>query len=462
MPPILALALWAVILVVLLCWDPAKAPRTSLALWVPVIWMFILGSRLPSQWLDGQVVISLQAMEEGNPLDRIISSSLILMAIGVLVSRSFKWDAFFAKNLPLTAFLCFALMSVLWSDYPITSLKRWLRDLGNYLVILVALSDPRPREAIQTLLRRLFFLLIPLSIVLIKYYPNIGKSWDLWTGVAEYSGVTTSKNMLGVLCLVSGLFYFWDTVARWSDLKERRTKRIILVNVVFIAMTLWLLNLSSSATSRVCLAVGCLVIAAAHRKAVKRRPVLLTGLIPAGICGCLVLALGFWADISAGAGFVGRDPTLTDRTKIWSFVLSMKTSPLLGTGYESFWLGPRLQWIWQNAGLGQINEAHNGFLEIYLNLGLIGLSLLGWFLIASYRTTCMRFRRLSSFGSLSLALWTTLLFYSITEVGFRSGLIWLTFLLCGLAVPSPVKTVYSGGILRPLTKRVLSPEILPR
>src|SRR5262249_49646648 len=160
----------------------------------------------------------------------------------------------------------------------------------------------------------------------------------------------------------------------------------------------------------------------------KRRPALLTALIPVAICGCLLLAVGFGVEMKAAvAGAVGRDPTLTDRTKIWAFLLSMKTNPLLGTGYESFWLGPRLQWFWQHAGFGFINEAHNGCLEVYLNLGIIGLSFLGLFLIASYRTICRRFKRFSNFGSLSLAWWTTLLLYSITEVGFRSGLMWLTF-----------------------------------
>jgi exopolysaccharide production protein ExoQ len=454
MPPALALLLWLILVVALLRFDAAKDSGTSSALWVPVIWMFILGSRLPSQWFSGQVGTSLQAVEEGNPLDRVISSGLILMAIGVLLSRSFKWDTFFANNLALTAFLCFALMSVLWSDYPLISLKRWLRDLGNYLVILVALSDRRPPEAIRTLLRRLFFILISLSVVLIKYYPQMGKSWDAWTGVAEYSGVTTGKNMLGVLCLVSGLFFFWDTVRCWANRKERRTKRVILVNVSFIAMTLWLLNKSNSATSRVCLVIGCLVIAAAHLKAVKRRPALLTVLIPVGICGCLVLAVGFGVDISAAvAEAVGRDPTLTDRTKIWSFLLSMKVSPLLGTGYESFWLGPRLQWFWQNAGLGHINEAHNGCLEVYLNLGIIGLSLLGWYLIASYRTICRRFEPFSSFGSLSLALWTILLFHSITEASFRSGLLWLTFLLVAIAVPERASDKGTRSSISPRSAR---------
>src|SRR2546428_3149771 len=43
---------------------------------------------------------------------------------------------------------------------------------------------------------------------------------------------------------------------------------------------------------------------------------------------------------------MGRGPTLTGRTQIWHLVLSMTTNPLLGTGFESFWLGPRLQKIW--------------------------------------------------------------------------------------------------------------------
>ena len=123
-----------------------------------------------------------------------------------------------------------------------------------------------------------------------------------------------------------------------------------------------------------CLVFGCLVIAAAHSKTVKRRPALLKVLIPVGICLYLVLAFGFGIDISARlAEAVGRDPTLTGRTVIWNAVLSTHTNPLIGSGYESFWLGPRLQEVWAQTG-GGITEAHNGYLEIYLNLGIVGLS----------------------------------------------------------------------------------------
>jgi O-antigen ligase len=397
--------------------------------------MFIIASRLPSQWLGGEVGITAsQALEEGNALDRTIFGILILLAIVILTSRSFKWSDFFTRNLILTAFLLFALISVLWSDFPFISFKRWFRDLGSYLVILVVLSDPKPQKALCTLLRRLGYLVIPLSILLVKYYPQIGKQYEFWTGNIMYVGVATSKNMLGVACLASGIFFFWDTVRRWPDRKHRRTKRVIILNAVFLGMTLYVLNLANSATCRVCLLLGCLVIAAAHTKRFKRNPAFLKFLIPASLCLYMVLQYGFGINGQL-AGMVGRDATLTGRTDLWKLLLGMHTNPLLGTGYESFWLGPRLAYVWQKF-TGGINEAHNGYLEIYLNLGSIGLSLLALFLAASYRSICRKLKSLSSFAVLSLALWTVLLFYNVTEAAFKgSQLMWLISLLGAIAVP---------------------------
>src|SRR5579859_478443 len=182
MLPTLALSLWLIFTLGLFAYDPAREAKISLALWVPLIWMFIIGSRLPSQWLGQQVQTASQALEEGNTLDRAIFSILIVLAIGILMSRPFSWGVFFARNSMLIAFLLFALMSVLWSDFAFISFKRWIRDFGNYLVILVVLSDTRPLEAVRTVLRRLCYLLIPLSILLIKYFPQIGKTYEFWSG----------------------------------------------------------------------------------------------------------------------------------------------------------------------------------------------------------------------------------------------------------------------------------------
>jgi O-antigen ligase len=400
--------------------------------------MFIAGSRLPSQWLGGQMGQSAQVLEDGNPLDRTIYFVLILLAVGSLMARSFKWISVLNRNLALTSFLLLALMSVCWSDFPFVAFKRWFRDLGSYLVILVALSDRRPLEAVRAVLRRLSYLLVPLSILLIKYYPQMGKQYETWSGANMYVGATTSKNMLGVVCLVSGLFFFWDTVTRWPERRERRTRRILLLNVAFLAMTLWLLKLSDSATSRVCLTLGCVIIAAAHTRWVKRHPAFLKALIP--LCFCLYVVLAFGFNINGElAGAVGRDPTLTDRTKIWAALLSMHTNPLIGTGYESFWLGPRLKWFWQTSGLGRLNEAHNGYLQVYLNLGLVGVFLLVGFLGASYRTISRRFATSSSLAIFALAVWSVLVFYNMTEAAFGGGLLWMILLMGAISLPSLAK-----------------------
>ncbi len=434
MSPSLALSVWLVLLVVLLRFDPAREQKTSLALWVPVIWMFIAGSRLPSQWLAGGAIHgdALALSEEGNTLDRNVYSVLIILAIVILVSRSLKWQVFFRRNFALTAFLCFALLSVLWSDYLFIALKRWFRDLGDYVVILVVLSDRRPLDAVRTVLRRLGYLLIPLSILLIKYF-DIGRQYDYWTGVAYYVGAATSKNTLGGLCQVAGIAFFWDTAMRWSDRKKWRTKRVIFVNIAFIAMTVWLLNLSSSATSRVCAVLGCLVIAAAHTKVFQRHPGFFKALVPASFFLYLIFAFGFGLNGSLAAA-VGRDPTLTGRTVIWSAVLSTHTNPLFGAGYESFWLGPRVLKVWAQTGYG-INEAHNSFLDVYLNLGFIGLFLILGFMIASYRRICGELQRRSGLGSLGWAAWTILIFTGVTEVVFKNGLLWMMLLMGAVVVP---------------------------
>lgn len=432
MSPSLALLFWAVLLLGFLWFDPADDSKTSLALWVPVIWMFIAGSRLPSQWLGGGMGQVAEAIEEGNPLDRSIYSALILLAIGILISRKFKWGEFFRLNFALTAFLCFALLSVLWSDFSFIAFKRWFRDLGDYVVILVVLSDPRPLNAVGTVLRRLCYLLIPLSIVLMKYYPELGIHYSVWTGAPEYVGVASSKNTLGGACLISALALFWDTATRWPDRRAPRTKRVILVNLTFLAMTLWVLHLANCATCRVCLALGCLVIAVAHSRLGKRHSGPLKVLMPASFFLYLILVFGFDVNVQL-ADAVGRNGNLTGRTEIWQNLLSMHTNPVLGTGYETFWLGPRLSWIWQVCG--HINEAHNGYLDIYLSLGFIGLFLLLWFFVASYRTICGRLDRRSSLGSLGAAAWTILLFYGVTEAVFKSGLMWMMFLVGAVVVP---------------------------
>jgi O-antigen ligase len=170
----------------------------------------------------------------------------------------------------------------------------------------------------------------------------------------------------------------------------------------------------------------------------RRHPRLVKNLVPAAILLYLIVTFVFQIDIRAElAGAVGRDPTLTGRTDIWTTVLSMHTNPIVGTGYESFWLGPRLLEVWRLAG--PINEAHNGYLETYLNLGIIGVALLIIFLISTYKSICKQLDASSDMGSMLLALWIILIVYNFTESAFKGQLMWLIFLLGVIVVPAKAR-----------------------
>src|SRR5207244_5423105 len=70
---------------------------------------------------------------------------------------------------------------------------------------------------------------------------------------------------------------------------------------------------------------------------------------------------------------MGRDSTLTGRTDIWKEVLSTDVDPWLGTGFESFWLGKRAEQLWKKY-YWHPNQAHNGYIEIFINLGWAGVA----------------------------------------------------------------------------------------
>jgi exopolysaccharide production protein ExoQ len=99
---------------------------------------------------------------------------------------------------------------------------------------------------------------------------------------------------------------------------------------------------------------------------------------------CLLLLMIFSAAlvvIVASPGFLmdllGKDMTLTGRTGIWNAVLdSIVKRPLLGYGYQAFWLGMEgesyrviLAVSWMLA------QAQNGFLDIMLENGVAGLAI---------------------------------------------------------------------------------------
>ena len=79
------------------------------------------------------------------------------------------------------------------------------------------------------------------------------------------------------------------------------------------------------------------------------------------------------------------DPTLTGRTQLWQYVLARwEESPYLGQGFGALWqVGPETQEYLRRAHVDWVmNEAHNGYLDVLAQIGIIGLLVLGFFMIS--------------------------------------------------------------------------------
>src|SRR5271169_415572 len=129
-------------------------------------------------------------------------------------------------------------------------------------MVLIILTDPAPLVALKRLLTRVGLLLVTLSILFIKYFPDLGRSYSPWTGETSYTGVTTNKQGLGMLILIFGLGALWQLVYlyRAKDVPVRR--RHLLVQGVLLGEVIWLLTMAHSLTSTACfLMMGCLVAA---------------------------------------------------------------------------------------------------------------------------------------------------------------------------------------------------------
>lgn len=146
---------------------------------------------------------------------------------------------------------------------------------------------------------------------------------------------------------------------------------------------------------------------------------------------------------------LGRGEGLSGRTEIWAAVIGAAGNPLIGTGFESFWISPNVQKVWRSlSGWWDpkgLNEAHNGYLEVYLNLGWIGVCLIALILFSGYRRAGEAFGRDPEFGGLMLAYVATATFYSITEAGFRSlSPSWFFFLLAVISASGIGAGLFGG------------------
>jgi exopolysaccharide production protein ExoQ len=443
MPPSLALLLCTALVLLLLRLERRASRGVSPWLWIPTVWMMMIASRPLDIWfgVTGD-------NESGSTVDRWVLVALTVAAAVVLAHRRFDWLASLRQQKWLLVVIAYMFLSTLWSNFTLIALRRWAHELIVLVMALFIMSEANPRQALASLLRRSAYILIPFSLLLIKYYPALGRRYGRWSGIEMWTGVTGQKNQLGRLCVISVFFLLWALYRRWRERPPVDGRYQGWADASVVLIGLYLLKGSDSSTSLATLVVGAGTFFGLRLFRKLKVMVPQTGLL--ALLTCLI-GFGVSAPFLGGSNIatvselLGRDNTLTGRTEVWSAVLpTMERQPLTGYGLGSFWTDARRQFY-------EIPTAHNGYLDILLELGEVGLGFYTVWLLSCARQLHRALTQDYDWASLAICFLLMGLLYNTTESALNSLTEQMTAVVVLASLVVPYRPMLASNRIKPRT-----------
>lgn len=262
-------------------------------------------------------------------------------------------------------FIIFSLvtLSIVWSDDSLISARRVFALLGSSLFAYY-LAASYSLQTILTLVNRALFITAIASVITAITLPGLGVMSALQEGgfhEGAWKGIYIHKNTLGRLMVINAL----TALILYSITKKK-------IHWFEMALAVFLIVMSQSSTA---LILGIFIIGISYL--LKSFRMNGYGLI---LMLLSLLMIGLFSVAYIGTNYelffelIGKDPTLTGRTALWEqVVIAIGKRPVMGHGFGGFWIGgnsasarisQELNW--------EIPNAHNGFLDIFLDLGYVG------------------------------------------------------------------------------------------
>lgn len=366
---------------------------------------------------------------------RIVMAIPYVVVLLLILKRLGHWRDFVADGW-LVVLLALTMVSAVWSAAPSVTLTRGSALLGTSLFGMWLTSRYRLEEQ----LRLLGLAMAPIVVwCLIRAVTFPGSFiYD------DFSGIFEHKNVLGRAMAMATLVFLFMA---WT----RRPRGFALL---FAALSFGLMILAKSATALVVFLTVLSLIPLF--KMLKQDSRLAISFSILAVLTLGVATLFATSHIKALTSFLGRDATLTGRTDLWPFVVDMIwRRPWFGYGYESFWLKELDLRTAVDEGAGwRAQHSHNGFLEVGLAMGLVGLTVYTAVLVRGFARALQWMRRQETIiGQWPLICLCFLLLYNLTEVTAlaRNSIFWVLY-VSALVTIAPKVVRSPRTIRRPVSR----------
>jgi exopolysaccharide production protein ExoQ len=384
------------------------------------------------------ILLSGAERTDGSRLFQLISSAIYLSGIVILARGIPAWALIvLRRSWPLVILTALPLLSVMWSQAPGASLRRAIALLlcSAFAFYLVARFDARTIINILTAAFAIFLIVGILAAALPGVGITPGGSYaGAWRGMTGHKNVFARSLALAVALL---------PIAALVGLVSWRRAALA---VALVALAL--LILAKSATSLVAALAGIvfgttLYVALGGRlHGARLRPEIgVTFLILAAIATAMIVTFGWIAILET----LGRDATLTGRTKLWDWAIAIGNDRAwLGSGFRAFWITTNTKYFfeffaWHTDPDGTPSDtfagpehAHSGYVDTYLELGLVGIAALALTILSAMIVLWRAFHTGNPrVGFIFAVILSFLLIYATTERSIlqHSEDLWFLFTL---------------------------------
>jgi exopolysaccharide production protein ExoQ len=306
-------------------------------------------------------------------------------------------------------------LSMIWSDDPSTTLKRTVALVVWTLFGYFLASRYDTSELLWHLAIALGIMAVA-SLATVVLKPDYGREIG---AEGAWRGVFTTKNVLGEMMLLAAVVF--GTLTR-----RRGWARVAAVLALIIAVILIAFAKATAALLIVGVLVVTLPVVLTFRRNNAAAALIFCTLLGVGAAGSVAIAEG-----DAVLSVLGKDPTLTGRTVLWAQVIShIEDRPLLGHGFGAFWEPTAAASERIRTAIGwDAPHSHNGWLDEWLDLGLVGvLCLLGAYVLSLRRAWSGLRATVAVDGLWAMGFLVMLFLGNITESSISSSLLlWAIF-----------------------------------